>query len=233
MFYHQRKTGTFCFNPCLINTFKPSSSVVSRVPLAVALIPTDTTGTPSSTIIDQDAPSASTSPTTHEIQSPVIHQVYQMKSRLYFLNDVLWEEVYALRTWYDLLSKFLLSQKFLKGDVDPTLFIRKEGKDILLNPRGIFINQSKYALKMINKYDMESSDPIDTPMVEITKLDEDPQGVPVDPTCYRKVLSRYAVTMSSTPDLSTLMLDIISSKSRWRTSMSPETLKCLAEEEEE
>ncbi|GJZ35927.1 hypothetical protein Tco_0581744 [Tanacetum coccineum] len=74
MFYHQRKTGTFCFNPCLINTFKPSPSVVSRVPLAVALIPTDTTGTPSSTIIDQDAPSASTSPTTHETKSPVIHQ---------------------------------------------------------------------------------------------------------------------------------------------------------------
>ncbi|GJR61898.1 retrovirus-related pol polyprotein from transposon TNT 1-94 [Tanacetum coccineum] len=36
----------------------PSPSVVSRVSPAVAQIPTDTMGTPSSTIIDQDAPSA-------------------------------------------------------------------------------------------------------------------------------------------------------------------------------
>ncbi|GJV60631.1 integrase, catalytic region, zinc finger, CCHC-type containing protein, partial [Tanacetum coccineum] len=38
-----------------------------------ALIPTNTTGTPSSTTLDQDAPSASTSLTTHETQSLVIH----------------------------------------------------------------------------------------------------------------------------------------------------------------
>ncbi|GJT50359.1 retrovirus-related pol polyprotein from transposon TNT 1-94 [Tanacetum coccineum] len=37
----------------------------------------------------------------------------------------------APREWYDLLSKFLLSQKFSKGTVDPTLFIRRQGKDIL------------------------------------------------------------------------------------------------------
>ncbi|GJS49306.1 hypothetical protein Tco_0599427 [Tanacetum coccineum] len=31
------------------------------------------------------------------------------------------------------------------------------------SPRGIFINQSKYALESLRKYDMESSDPVDTP----------------------------------------------------------------------
>ncbi|GKD98356.1 hypothetical protein Tco_1382253, partial [Tanacetum coccineum] len=47
--------------------------IVSRAFAAAAPIPTDTTGTPSSTTIDQDAPSASTSPTTYETQSLVIH----------------------------------------------------------------------------------------------------------------------------------------------------------------
>ncbi|GKE21258.1 hypothetical protein Tco_1432770 [Tanacetum coccineum] len=46
---------------------------VPRVLPAVASIPADTTGTPSSTSLDQDTPSASTSPTTHETQSPIIH----------------------------------------------------------------------------------------------------------------------------------------------------------------
>ncbi|GKA24485.1 retrovirus-related pol polyprotein from transposon TNT 1-94 [Tanacetum coccineum] len=143
--------------------------------------------------------------------------------------------------WYDMLSKFLLSQKFSKGVVDPTLFTRKEGKDILLvqiyvddiifaftnlefyeifakemsskfkmsmmekmsfflelqisqNPRGIFINQSTYALEMIKKYGMESSDPVDTPMVKRTKLDEDPQRIPVDPTRYRSKAYRKHLT---------------------------------------
>ncbi|GJU86646.1 retrovirus-related pol polyprotein from transposon TNT 1-94 [Tanacetum coccineum] len=38
----------------------------------------------------------------------------------------------APHAWYDMLSSFLLSQEFFKGVVDPTLFTRKEGKDILL-----------------------------------------------------------------------------------------------------
>ncbi|GJW64988.1 retrovirus-related pol polyprotein from transposon TNT 1-94 [Tanacetum coccineum] len=299
--------------------------------LVRALIPADITGTPSSTLIDQDAPSASTSTTINETQSLVIHPVepknykealkescwieamqyeiheferlqldefggvlktkarlvakgyrqeegiyfeesfalvarieairifianvayknmivYQIDVKTAFLNGVLREEVYVSQpegfvdqdhpkhvyklkkdlyrlkqapcAWYDLLSKFLLSQEFSKGVVDPTLFTRKEGKNILLvqiyvddiifastdpdlcdtfanimsskfkmsmmgkmsfflrlqisqSPRGIFINQLKYALEIIKKYGMKSSDPrLDTANVGETKLDE-------------------------------------------------------------
>ncbi|GJU44702.1 putative ribonuclease H-like domain-containing protein [Tanacetum coccineum] len=129
---------------------------------------------------------------------------YQMDVKTTFLNDILREEVYvsqpdgfvdqdnpnhvyklkkvlyglkqAPRAWYDLLSKFLLSQEFSKGTVDPTLSIRRQDKDILLisqSPRGIFINQSKYALESLKKYGMESSDPVDTPMVDKSKSNND------------------------------------------------------------
>ncbi|GJX67047.1 retrovirus-related pol polyprotein from transposon TNT 1-94 [Tanacetum coccineum] len=47
-------------------------SVTSPVPAVVALEPADSTGTPSSTTIDQDAPSLNTSETLQETQSPVI-----------------------------------------------------------------------------------------------------------------------------------------------------------------
>ncbi|GJX06176.1 retrovirus-related pol polyprotein from transposon TNT 1-94 [Tanacetum coccineum] len=53
------------------------------------------------------------------------------------------------------------------------------------SPRGIFINESNYALEMIKKYGMLSSDPVNTLMVDKSKLDEDLQGKPVDPTHYR------------------------------------------------
>ncbi|GJV79356.1 hypothetical protein Tco_1515226 [Tanacetum coccineum] len=46
----------------------------------------------------------------------------------------------------------------------------------MYSPRGIFINQSKYALESLKKYGYESCDPMDTPMVEKSKLDEDKEG---------------------------------------------------------
>ncbi|GKB16533.1 retrovirus-related pol polyprotein from transposon TNT 1-94 [Tanacetum coccineum] len=137
--------------------------------------------------------------------------VYQMDVKTVFLND------------------------FSKGSVDPTMFIRKEGKELLLvqvyvddiifaastpklcdlfakimcskfkmsmmgkisfflglqifqNPKGIFINQSKYALESLNKYSFDSCDPVDTPMVEKSKLDEDKEGKAVDPLHYRGMI---------------------------------------------
>ncbi|GKA42981.1 retrovirus-related pol polyprotein from transposon TNT 1-94 [Tanacetum coccineum] len=56
------------------------------------------------------------------------------------------------------------------------------GLKVSQSPEGIFINQSKYALKILTKYGMDKSDPVDTPMVDTSKLDEDPLGIPVDQT---------------------------------------------------
>ncbi|GJS87908.1 retrovirus-related pol polyprotein from transposon TNT 1-94 [Tanacetum coccineum] len=118
--------------------------------------------------------------------------VYKLKKALYGLKQ-------APRAWYDMLSSFLISQQFSKGAVDPTLFTRQAGNDLLLvqiyvddiifastniamcnefanqmttkfkmsmmgqmsfflglqisqSPRGIFINQSKYAYEIVKKY---------------------------------------------------------------------------------
>ncbi|GJS41285.1 retrovirus-related pol polyprotein from transposon TNT 1-94 [Tanacetum coccineum] len=139
--------------------------------------------------------------------------VYKLKKALYGLKQ-------APRAWYDMLSSFLISQQFSKGAVDPTLFTRHAGNDILLvqiyvddiifastntamcdefanqmtskfkmsmmgqmsfflglqisqSPRGIFINQSKYASEIVKKYGLNTTDSVDTPMIETKKLDED------------------------------------------------------------
>nr|GEU83981.1 copia protein [Tanacetum cinerariifolium] len=59
------------------------------------------------------------------------------------------------------------------------------GLQISKSPRGIFINQSKYALESLKKYGFESCDIVDTLMVEKSKLDEDKDGKSVDPSHYR------------------------------------------------
>ncbi|GJS30327.1 retrovirus-related pol polyprotein from transposon TNT 1-94 [Tanacetum coccineum] len=322
------------FQPMFDEYLNPPPCVDPQVPAVIAPEPVVSTGTPSLTTIDQDAPSSSTSQTTQETSPPVIplgveeahhdievahidnnpfvefpipepsskesstqppviplsveeanhdievahidnnpfvefpipepsseesstqvyvsqpdgfvdpknpNHVYKLKKALYGLKQ-------APRAWYDLLSSFLLSQKFTKGTVDPTLFVRREGKDILLvqiyvddiifastipdlcekfskimclkfqmsmmgklsfflglhisqSPRGIFSNQSKYALESIKKYGMETYAPTDTSMVEKSKLDEDPQGKAIDPTRYRGMIGTLMYLTASRPDL--------------------------------
>ncbi|GJY19106.1 hypothetical protein Tco_0390597 [Tanacetum coccineum] len=48
---------------------------------------------------------------------------------------------------------------------------------------------------------METCDLVDTPMVEKSKLDEDPQGKAVDPTRYRGMIGILMYLTSSRPDL--------------------------------
>ncbi|GJR60871.1 retrovirus-related pol polyprotein from transposon TNT 1-94 [Tanacetum coccineum] len=135
--------------------------------------------------------------------------MYKLKKDIYGLKQ-------APRAWYDMLSIFLLSQKFSKGAVDPTLFTRKRGKDILMvqiyvddiifasTDPSIFPKASKpdkYALEILKKYGMDSSDSVNTPMVDKTKLDEDLQGKTVDPTHYRGMIGSFMYPTSSRPDL--------------------------------
>ncbi|GJR50711.1 retrovirus-related pol polyprotein from transposon TNT 1-94 [Tanacetum coccineum] len=132
--------------------------------------------------------------------------VYKMKKALYGLKQ-------APRAWYDMLSSFLISQQFSKGAVDPTLFTRQAGNDLLLVQIYVddiifastniamcneFANQMTTKLKMSM---MGQIDSIDTPMVEKSKLDEDLQGNPVDATLYHGMIGSLMYLTSSRPDL--------------------------------
>nr|GEU84754.1 hypothetical protein [Tanacetum cinerariifolium] len=131
------------------------------------------------------------------------NHVYKLKKPLYGLKQ-------APRAWYDMVSSFPISQDSSKGSMDPTMFIRRNGNDLLLmsmmgkisfflgsqisqSPRGIFINQSKYALESLKKYGFESYDPMDTSMVEKSKLDKDKEGKAIDPSHYHGLAYRKAL----------------------------------------
>ncbi|GJS96947.1 retrovirus-related pol polyprotein from transposon TNT 1-94 [Tanacetum coccineum] len=54
-----------------------------------------------------------------------LDHVYRLKKALYSLKQ-------APRAWYDKLTSFLIEHHFTKGIIDPTLFTRRHGGDILL-----------------------------------------------------------------------------------------------------
>nr|GEU39234.1 retrovirus-related Pol polyprotein from transposon TNT 1-94 [Tanacetum cinerariifolium] len=61
-------------------------------------------------------------------------------------------------------------------------------------------SDSKYALESLKKYGMESSDPVDSLMVEKSKLDDDPQGKSVDPIHYRGMVGTLMYLIATYAD---------------------------------
>nr|GEX07689.1 retrovirus-related Pol polyprotein from transposon TNT 1-94 [Tanacetum cinerariifolium]GEX07691.1 retrovirus-related Pol polyprotein from transposon TNT 1-94 [Tanacetum cinerariifolium] len=131
--------------------------------------------------------------------------IYQMDVKTVFLNGPLKEEVYvtqpdgfvnpdhpekqAPRAWYDELSMFLTSKGFTKG------------LQIHQSPSGIFINQTKYTLKILHKHGMDKGQSIGTPIATKPKLDENLSGNPVDQTNYRSKIRSLMYLTSSRPDI--------------------------------
>nr|GEV12343.1 retrovirus-related Pol polyprotein from transposon TNT 1-94 [Tanacetum cinerariifolium] len=80
-------------------------------------------------------------------------------------------------------SKFKMS---MMGKISSFL-----GLQISQSPKGIFLNQSRFALESLKKYGMESSDPVDTPMVEKA----------VDPIDYHGMVGTLMYLTANRPDL--------------------------------
>nr|GEU83668.1 retrovirus-related Pol polyprotein from transposon TNT 1-94 [Tanacetum cinerariifolium] len=75
------------------------------------------------------------------------------------------------------------------------------GLQMSQSPRGIFINQSKYALESLKKHGFESCNPVDTSMVEKSKLDEDKEGKVIDLSHYRGMIGTLLYLTASRHDL--------------------------------
>ncbi|GJW90784.1 retrovirus-related pol polyprotein from transposon TNT 1-94 [Tanacetum coccineum] len=119
--------------------------------------------------------------------------VYKLKKALYSLkqapfdptlftrkagNDLLLVQIYVddiifVSTNIAMCNEFAnqMTTKFKMSMMGQMSFFL--GLQISQSPRGIFINQSKYAYEIVKKYGMLTSDTVDTPMVEKSKLDED------------------------------------------------------------
>ncbi|GJZ98900.1 copia protein [Tanacetum coccineum] len=99
--------------------------------------------------------------------------VYQMDVKTTFLNGILCEEVYVSQP-----------DRFVDPDNPNHVYRLKKALYGLKQA-------PQYALESLKKYGIESCDPVDTPMVEKSTLDEDPQGKAVDSTYYRGMAHPY------------------------------------------
>ncbi|KAJ9545833.1 hypothetical protein OSB04_025540 [Centaurea solstitialis] len=128
-------------------------------------------------------------------------RVCKLRKALYGLHQ-------APRAWYDTLSSYLLENKFERGVIDKTLFIKRTKTDMLLvqiyvkqKRDGIFINQSKYVATMLQKFGMNDAKPASTPMETHKHLTADVEGEEVDVHQYRSMIGSLMYLTASRPDI--------------------------------
>nr|GEU95782.1 retrovirus-related Pol polyprotein from transposon TNT 1-94 [Tanacetum cinerariifolium] len=136
-------------------------------------IPVNSVSTPSSTSINQDAPSPSHSPSSSALQSPCLHQGVVAESTIMDENPFALVDNDPFINIFALKPTFVASSSF--GDASSA--------------------NSTY------KFGMDSCDPVDTPMVDRLKLDEVPLGILVDQTRFRSMVGSLIYLTASRPNL--------------------------------
>ncbi|GJU63101.1 retrovirus-related pol polyprotein from transposon TNT 1-94 [Tanacetum coccineum] len=225
------------FQPLFDEFLNPPSSVDCSAPEVIAPIaevvapePAASTGSPSSTTVDQDAPSPSNSQTTPETQSPIIPNdvkeynhdldVAHMNNDLFFGIPIL-ENDFESSSSSDVIPTIVHTtapnsehvNKWTKDHpLDNIIVEPKNYKDALTQACWIEAMQEELheferlevwelVPRPNNKYGFDSCDPVDTPMVEKSKLDEDKEGKAVDPSHYRGMIGTLLYLTASRPDL--------------------------------
>ncbi|GJU43119.1 retrovirus-related pol polyprotein from transposon TNT 1-94, partial [Tanacetum coccineum] len=131
-----------------------------------------------------------------------------------YVGDIIFASTLKLPFVMEFANQMTISQDVNEGQIS-FLFL---GLQISQSPRGIFINQSKYASKIVKKYGLNSTDSVDTPMIKNKKLDEDLQGKQVHATLYHVMIGSLMYLIASRPDLNYAICLCARSLEDWEVS---------------
>nr|GEU43005.1 hypothetical protein [Tanacetum cinerariifolium] len=135
------------------------------------------------------------------------NKVYQVEKALYGLHQ-------APRAWYETLSTYLLENRFRRGIIDKTLFIKKDKGDILSveltfflglqvmqKDDGIFMSHDKYVADILKKFDFSSVKTASTPIETNKALLKDEEDVDVNVYLYRSMIRSLMYLTASRLDI--------------------------------
>ncbi|GJX80204.1 retrovirus-related pol polyprotein from transposon TNT 1-94 [Tanacetum coccineum] len=202
------------FQPLFDELLNPPSSVDRPAPEVIALIakvvapdPATSTGSPSSTTIDQDAPSPKLQEKLNEFERLEVWELVPrpdtvMVITLKWIYKVILDELGGiLKNKARLVARGYRQEEGIDFEESFALVAR-------LDAIQIFLAYAAHMNMIIYKMDVKTAfcakkfiDPVDTPMLEKSKLDEDPQGKVVDPTHYHGMIGTLMYLTANKPDL--------------------------------
>nr|GEX69727.1 hypothetical protein [Tanacetum cinerariifolium] len=118
-------------------------------------------------------------------------KVYKLVKVLYGLHQ-------APRAWYETLAYYLFKNRFHRGQIDQTLFIKKQKGDILLVQ--IYVDDIIFA-EILKKFGLTEGKSASTPIDTEKPLLKDPDGKDVDVHIYRSMIGSLMYLTSSRPDI--------------------------------
>ncbi|GJT50329.1 retrovirus-related pol polyprotein from transposon TNT 1-94 [Tanacetum coccineum] len=144
--------------------------------------------------------------------------IYQMDVKTVFLNGELKEEVYVSEP-----------EGFIDPDHPTHVYrLKKALYGLKQAPRACYDTLSRFLLD--NKFSkgavdpmMDSCDPVDTPMVDQLKLDEEPIGIPVDQTRFYSMVGSLMYLTASRPNL----VFVVCMYARYQASPTKKHLEAL------
>ncbi|GKD66290.1 putative ribonuclease H-like domain-containing protein [Tanacetum coccineum] len=123
-------------------------------------------------------------------------RVYKVEKALYVLHQ-------APRAWYETLSTYLLNNRFQRGKIDKTLFIKSHKGDILLVQ--VYVDDIIFGLtkkELCNTFEKFTEvKTVSTPMETQKPLLKDEDGEEVDVHMYRSMIDSLMYLTSSRPDI--------------------------------
>nr|GEU69474.1 integrase, catalytic region, zinc finger, CCHC-type, peptidase aspartic, catalytic [Tanacetum cinerariifolium] len=187
----------------------PAPEVIALIDEVVALELAESTGSPSSTTVEQNAPSPSKSQTIPKTQSPVISQDAEENNHdievAHMGNDPLFGMLIL-----EVASDKSSSMEGIDFEESFASVTRLEAIRIFLAyaaHKNMVVYQMDVKTAFLNgnlweeKYDFESCDLVDTPMVKKSKLDEDKEGKAIDLSHYHGMIGTLLYLTASRPDL--------------------------------
>nr|GEV50624.1 hypothetical protein [Tanacetum cinerariifolium] len=118
----------------------------------------------------------------YECQPPVFEDPY-FPDKVYKVEKALYGLHQASRAWYETLITYLLGNRFRRGIIDKTLFIKKGEGDILLVQV-----QEKYLAGILKKFDFSSVKTASTPIETNKALLRDEEAEDMDVHLYRTMI---------------------------------------------
>ncbi|GJS87843.1 putative ribonuclease H-like domain-containing protein [Tanacetum coccineum] len=128
-----------------------------------------------------------------------LDRVYKVEKALYGLHQ-------APRAWYETLSTYLLENRFQRGTIDKTLFIKKVKGGILLvqvmqKEDGIFSSQDKYVDEILKKFGFSTMRIASTPMETLKPLIKNTEAEDADVYLYRSMIGSLIYLTASRLDI--------------------------------
>nr|GEU39260.1 putative ribonuclease H-like domain-containing protein [Tanacetum cinerariifolium] len=125
-------------------------------------------------------------------------KVYKVVKALYGLHQ-------SPRAWYETLANYLLQNGFHRGQIDQTLFIKKQKGDILLVQIYvddiIFVATNKDLSEILKKFGLTKGKSASTPIDIEKPLLKDPDGDDVDVHIYISMIGSLMYLTLSRPDI--------------------------------